>query len=233
MKAIGSLPRWVGALGYALLAVIVVRTFAVQVYGISTPSMGATLRPGDYVITSGIPFGVPVPGTRTTTPRFRDPRHGDVVVYGEKPGDPPVRIIKRVIGLPGDTVRMADREVIRNGTRLREPYVSPPSRADEPLAFDGPYGVAWHLAALPASVDPARYRPTRDNWGPLIVPPGHYLLLGDDRDGSRDSRITGFVSREQIRGRVYSIYYSVKPGPARFPRALTAARWSRIGERVR
>ncbi|HYW12966.1 MAG TPA: signal peptidase I [Longimicrobium sp.] len=221
------------AIAATLAVVVLVRTFAIQVYGISTPSMGATLRPGDYVITSGLPFGIPVPGTRATTPRFRDPRHGDVVVYGEKPGDPPVRIIKRVIGLPGDTIRMAGRTVIRNGTALHEPYASAPSRDDEPLAFEGPYGVAWHLAALPAGVPAESYRPTRDSWGPLVVPSGHYLLLGDDRDGSRDSRVTGFVSREQIRGRVYAIYYSVAPRRASFPRALTAARWSRIGQRVR
>lgn len=233
MTARTSARRWIGAVAATIAAVALARTFAVQVYGISTPSMGAALRAGDYVITSSLAFGAAVPGTRWTTPRFRDPRHGEVVVYGERPGDPPVRIIKRVIGLPGDTVRMVERTVIRNGIPLDEPYVSPPSRLDEPLAFDGPYGIAWHVGALPGNVPRSAYRPTRDTWGPLIVPPGHYLLLGDNRDDSRDSRMTGFVSRQQIRGRVYAIYYSVAPGPSRFPRALTAARWSRVGERVR
>jgi signal peptidase I len=228
-----SARRWIGPVAAAIAGVVLVRTFLVQVYGISTPSMGATLQPGDYVVTSGVGFGVPVPGTRWTTPRLRHPRHGEVVVYGEKPGNPPARIIKRVIGLPGDTVRMLGRRVIRNGVQLDEPYVSPPSRDDEPLAYDGPYGIAWHLSALPQSVSLESYRPTRDTWGPLIVPPGHYLLLGDDRDRSRDSRVAGFVARGQIRGRVHAVYYSAAPGPSRFPRALTAARWSRIGERVR
>lgn len=224
-----------GAVAATVVVVMLVRTFAIQVYGISTPSMGTTLRPGDYVLTSGLPFGVPVPGTGATTPHFRDPRRGDVVVYSEKPGDPPLRVIKRVIGLPGDTIQMIGRTVLRNGTALREPYVSVPSRGrdDEPLPLEGPYGVAWHLDALPAGVSADGYRPTRVRWGPLVVPPGHYLLLGDDRDASRDSRVTGFISREQIRGRVYAIYYSVTPGPSRFPRALTAARWNRIGDRVR
>ncbi|HEX8316846.1 signal peptidase I [Longimicrobium sp.] len=223
---------WVRATVATFGAVVLARTFAVQVYGISSPSMRNTLHPGDYVITSGLPFGTAIPGTRWSTPRFRDPRRGEVVVYGEKPGDPPARIIKRVIGGPGDTVRMVDGRVIRNGRTLDEPYASPILLDDEPLAFDGPYGVAWHLAALPAGVSATGYRPTRDRWGPLVIPPGHYLLLGDDRDGSRDSRYTGFIAREQIRGKVYRIYYSVAPQKNRFPRALTAARWSRIGDRV-
>jgi signal peptidase I len=172
-----SVRWWIGAVAVTIAAVALARTFVVHVYGISTPSMGTTLRAGDYVVTSSFAFGSAVPGTRWTTPGFRDPRHGEVVVYGEKPGDPPARIIKRVIGVPGDTVRMRDRTVIRNGIPLDEPYVSPPSRPDEPFAFDGPYGVAWHLGALPRSVSRSAYRPTRDTWGPLIVPPGHYLLL--------------------------------------------------------
>jgi signal peptidase I len=224
--------RWVRATVATFAAVVLLRTFAVQVYGISSPSMRNTLHPGDYVLTSPLPFGTPIPGTRWSTPRLRDPRHGEVVVYGEKPGDPSARIIKRVIGGPGDTVQMVDGRILRNGRALDEPYASPILLDDEALTFDGPYGVAWHLAALPAGVSATAYRPTRDRWGPLVVPPGHYLLLGDDRDGSRDSRYTGFVAREQIRGKVYRIYYSVSPRATGFPRALTAARWSRIGQRV-
>jgi signal peptidase I len=216
-----------------LAAVVFVRTFVIQVYGILTPSMGPTLLPGDYVITSSLALGSTVPGTRLTTPRFRDPRAGEVVVYGEKPGEPPVRIIKRVIGLPGDTVAMIGGRVIRNGVVLDEPYAAPVSHEDEPLDFKGPYGVAWHLAALSPAVAREAYRPTRDRWGPLIVPAASYLLLGDDRDRSRDSRVTGFVSREQIRGSVIAVYYSVRPGPSRFAHAITGARWSRIGQRVR
>lgn len=225
---------WAGPLASTVAAVVLLRTFLVQVYGITTPSMGPTLRPGDFVITSRAPFGAPVPGTRLATPRFRDPRRGEVVVYGEKPGDPPTRIIKRVIGAPGDTVQMRGGRVFRNGIALDEPYASPVELDDEPLAFDGPYGVAWHRRFLPRPMRRDAYRPTRDSWGPLVVPPGQYLLLGDDRDASRDSRMTGFVAREQIQGSVLAIYYSVAPGAeGPFPHALTAARWGRIGYRVR
>ena len=228
-----SARRWALATAATVAAVALVRTFVVQVYGISTPSMAPTLRSGDYVITSALPYGVRVPGTALVTPGARDPRRGEVVVFGEKPGQPPARIIKRVVGVPGDTVGMEDGRVIRNGRVLAEPYASLPMLEDEPLDFDGPYGVRWHLDALPAGVPAASYRPTRDSWGPLVVPAGQYLLVGDDRDGSRDSRVTGFVAREQILGRVYYVYYSVKPGRPRFAHAVTAARWARIGQRVR
>ena len=129
---------------------------------------------------------------------------------------------------------MVGRRIVRNGVALREPYVAPPSRPDEPLRFEGPYAVAWHRDALPASARGADYQPTRNNWGPLVVPPGQYLLLGDDRDWSIDSRVTGFVRREQIQGKVLAVYYSIIPDPSRpFPRMLTAARWGRIGRIVR
>lgn len=212
--------------------VVALRTFVVQVYGISTPSMVPTLLPGDFVVSTTIPFGRRIPGTRWSTPRFRNPRRGEVVVYGEGPGEVPVRIIKRVIGAPGDTVGMVAGTVIRNGNVLEEPFVSPVVRDDEPLPLDGPYGVAWHRSALPSTVAAETYRPSRDHWGPLVVPPDHYLVLGDDRDGSRDSRVTGFVHRARIRGTVLAVYFSVEPGPSRFPRALRAARWARLGRRV-
>ena len=225
--------RCLAATAATVAGVVLVRTFAVQVYGISTASMGPTLEPGDYVITSGLPYGVRVPGTAFTTPGARDPRFGEVVVFGEKQGQPQARVIKRVVGLPGDTVGMNDGQLIRNGRVVGESYASPPTLEDAPLDFDGPYGVRWHLAALPASVPAASYRPTRDTWGPLVIPRGRYLLLGDDRDGSRDSRVTGFIAREQILGRVYLVYYSVRPGRPRFARAVTAVRWTRIGLPIR
>jgi signal peptidase I len=211
-----------------VLIIAVVRTFLIQVYGITTPSMDDTLRPGDHVITSSIVYGAGVPFTPWRAPPLSEPRLGDVVVYRERGA--PERLIKRVIGVPGDTVQMAGRRVLRNGRPLPEAYIAPRSRPDEPLRFDGPYNAGWHLNALPTTVSRATYRPTRDTWGPLMVPAGHFLLLGDNRDWSIDSRVTGFVAREQIQGKVLGIYASVVPDPSRpFPRRLTAARWRRIG----
>jgi signal peptidase I len=231
--AAGALRRNLWAAGAVLGTIVLVRTFLLQVYGIGTPSMSPTLLPGDYVVSSNLPFGAELPGTRWRFPALRAPRPGEVVVFGERTGEPRLRVIKRIVGAPGDTIRMIDGRVFRNGTEIEEGYVSDTVLEDEPLTPDGPYGIAWHAGALPAGTDTEYYSPTRRNRGPLVVPPDHYFLLGDDRDRSVDSRVTGFVERRQILGTVLRVYYSVAPDRTRpTPRIVTAARWSRIGARV-
>lgn len=213
----------------AFLLWALIRSFGVQVYGISTGSMAGTLLPGDYVVTSNTVFGAPVPFTDARLPALRDPRHGEVVVYRPAGNDPVVDVIKRVIGLPGDTVEMRDRVVYRNGKPLSEPYVERSYTRDVAMHKSGPYGFDWHLAARPASLRSTAYQPSRDSWGPLVVPPGHYFMLGDDRDESIDSRFLGFVPRGEIRGKVHLIHYSGVVGARR---SLPRPRWERIG-RVR
>lgn len=208
--------EWLRASVIAAALLVFLRLFVVQVYGVTTGSMEGTLRPGDYVLASNTLFGAPIPFTGLRLPALRSPRHGDVVVFRPAGYDPPANLIKRVIGEPGDTILMAGRVVYRNGRRLGEPYVDPAYTPDEPMLESGPYNFAWHRAVLPAGASPDTYRPTRDDWGPLVVPPGHYLLLGDNRDESIDSRYTGFVPRSEIRGKVLAIHYS-------------AAGWGRIG----
>ena len=139
--------------------------------------------------------------------------------------------VEAAFGEPGDTVQMIDRVVYRNGESLEEPYVEPTFLPDEPLPATGATGYRWHLQHLPEAVDEESYRPTRDTWGPLIVPEGDYILLGDNRDQSLDSRYVGFIPREVIRGKAMFIYFSVDRALDRpFPRILTAARWGRVGQ---
>lgn len=216
-------------LGAAVLWVLM-RSFVVQVYGITTGSMAGTLLPGDYVVTSNAAFGPWIPFTRTRLPALRDPRRGEVVVYRPAGYEPVVDVIKRVIGVPGDTIQMRDRVVYRNGRRIAEPYVDSVYTPDRAMNETGPQNFAWHRTARPAGLSPDGYRPTRDNWGPLVVPRGHYLMLGDDRDESVDSRYTGFVPRSEIRGKVHLIHYS---GEVRGRRSFPRPRWGRIGSRVR
>jgi signal peptidase I len=143
-------------------------------------------------------------------------------------------VVKRVIGEPGDTVQMVERRVYRNGQLLDEPYVEAEYTPDERMERFGPAGYQWHLHALASSVDPELYNPTRDNWGPLVVPEDHFMLLGDNRDKSLDSRYMGFIPREVIRGKALFIYYSIDPFVNRpFPRFLTAVRWDRLGSMIR
>lgn len=214
--------EWVRSFAAAVVLFAMLRLFVVQVYGIRSGSMSSTLQVGDYVVANNTLFGATLPFTSRRTPALREPRAGEVVVYRPAGYSPVQDHIKRIIGVPGDTVQMIRGTVHRNGRPLREPYAEAATEPDVPLAAEGPYNFQWQLDALPASVDRAAYAPTRDSWGPLIVPGGRYLMLGDDRDNSVDTRHTGFVPREEIRGKVLAVHWSM---------GADAVRWGRIGAR--
>jgi signal peptidase I len=214
--------EWLRAVGWAVLLFAVLRGLVVQVYGIQSGSMQPTLMVGDYVVVNNTVFGADLPFTSRRLPALRQPRAGDVVVYRPAGYQPARDHIKRIIGAPGDTVQMVGGVVYRNGARLDEPYARHTDTPDVPLPADGPYNFQWQRAALPRAAGLAAYAPTRDGWGPLVVPEGRYLMLGDDRNGSVDSRHTGFVPRGEIRGKVLAVHWSSGP---------RGVRWSRIGMR--
>jgi signal peptidase I len=224
----------VKSFGIAVLLFFAIRTFIIQAYTIPSGSMENTLLIGDYLMANNAIFGAYIPFTSIQAPAIRDPVHGDVVVFRPTYNVPVIDVVKRVIGTPGDTIEMRDRVVYRNGDRLDEPYTEPTYGPDKPIQRYGPDGYDWHLRALTGDVDPTTYAPTRDTWGPLVVPAGHYMLLGDNRDQSLDSRYMGFIPRDVIRGKALFIYYSIDPEVSRpFPRFLTAVRWGRIGSLIR
>ena len=229
-----ELLEWVKSFGIAVLLFFVIRTFLIQAFTIPSGSMETTLRIGDYLMANNAIFGAQIPFTGIRVPAFRDPQFGDVVVFRPTYNDPIIDVVKRVIGEPGDTIQMVERVVYRNGERLDEPYVEPQYLPDEPIERFGLGGYQWHLDALAGDTDPTAYQPTRDNWGPLVVPEGHYMLLGDNRDQSLDSRFMGFIPRDVIRGKALFIYYSIDPFLDRpFPRFVTAVRWDRLGQIIR
>jgi signal peptidase I len=214
--------EWVRSLAGAVVLFAVLRLFVVQVYDIRSGSMQETLQVGDYVVANNTLFGIQIPFTSRRTPALRQPRAGEVVVYRPAGYSPVQDHIKRIVGVPGDTVQMVGGRVYRNGRPLREPYARQATEADVPLPAEGPYNFRWQLDALAPRADRAGYAPTRDNWGPLVVPAGRYLMLGDDRDNSVDTRHTGFVPRGEIRGKVLAIHWSS---------AADGVRWNRIGKR--
>jgi signal peptidase I len=226
--------EWIKSFAIAVLLFFLIRTFLIQAFTIPSGSMEETLKVGDYLMANNAIYGAHIPFTNLRVPAFRDPEFGDIVVFRPTYNDPVIDVVKRVIGEPGDTVQMVERVVYRNGQQLEEPYVEPNYLPDEQLQRFGPAGYQWHLQALPEDLDPQRYAPTRDSWGPLVVPEGSYMLLGDNRDESLDSRFMGFVPREVIRGKALFIYYSIDPYISRPPpRVLTAVRWDRIGMMIR
>lgn len=193
---------WIGFLALVGLLYLIARLFLVQTFVITSDSMGPTLLEGDFVVVNRAAIGARIPFTNTRLPGYLRPAFGDVFVFDD-PFRPGSKIVKRLVGLPGDTVEMRARVLYWNGEPQEEPYASPPThRPDEysPLML-------WQQAHV---LDEARadYRPSRDNWGPIVVPAGSFFMLGDNRDRSVDSRHLGFVAGTELLGKVGAIYFS-------------------------
>ena len=216
---------WIRFTAIALAALLCLRVFAVDAYIIPTSSMEQTLLVGDYLLVNKALYGAEVPGTEITLPAFRDPKRGEVVVF-RPPHDPHRSYVKRGVGVPGDTLQMKDKLLFLNGDPQEEVYARYLDRRGDAIHPS----MAWQSDHLVAAHPGRHYIPTRDTWGPLVVPAGRYFVLGDNRDNSEDSRYWGFVGREDIRGRPWIVYLSLEEEHRGF---LRQVRWDRMGHRVR
>ncbi len=174
----------------AVILALFIRTFVVQAFKIPTGSMEENLLIGDHLLVNKFVFGP----TATSLERRLLPigtiKRGDVIVF-KYPEEPDRDFIKRVIGLPGETVEVREKKVYVNGQGLDEPYVhflQPPSTNSE-----------FHETT---SFD------VRERYGPVTVPPNQYFVMGDNRDNSQDSRYWGFLPRENVKGKALVIYWS-------------------------
>lgn len=217
---------WTRSLLIALLLFTVVRTFLVEAFRIPTRSMENTLLAGDFLLVNKAVYGAQVPGTRTRLPAFGEPQRGDVIVF-TPPHEPDRHYVKRVVGMPGDTLAMIDKTLYVNGEPLSEPYArySDP----DPLGDYSAPAMLWQRGFLAHRIEERIYHPSRDTWGPLVVPAQRYFVLGDNRDDSEDSRFWGFVHADAVTGRPLLVYYSFEPGALGSLAYLTQVRWSRIG----
>lgn len=209
--------------GLPILVFLLLRTFVVEAFHIwPSGSMERTLLIGDFLFVNKALYGAEIPFTDRHLPAIREPQRGEIVVF-RSPEEPDLTVVKRIVGMPGDTLAMADNVLYRNGRPAAEPYVK---RLDGPDPAD-PRMRAWqsqHLVGRTAR----HYRPTLRNWGPLVVPPDSFFVMGDNRDDSYDSRYWGFLSRDRIRGRPFLVYYSFdQRGVLPLP-FLTAIRWGRL-----
>jgi len=205
---------------------LVISTFLVQGYRIPSESMEGTLLPGDWLFVTKALYGADVPLIDRRMPAIREPRRGDLVVFHSVEED--LAVVKRVMGLPGDTLSMRDGVVIRNGVRLSEPYITPPpalrSESPEVRARMRSWQLPHFAGSAPAGYDPDLYQ-----WGPIVVPPESLFVMGDNRDQSYDGRYWGFLPRRNVRGAPLVIYYSYDPASWRPLPFLSAIRWGRLG----
>lgn len=220
--------EWVKSISVAILLFLVIRTFAVEAFKIPTGSMEKTLLVGDFLLVNKAVYGAQVPFTGVRLPAIENPERGDIVVF-EYPKDRSKNYVKRVVGLPGDRVAMRGGELYVNGERLEEDYV----QHTQPGGDYYDHQFEWQKAHLASEVDGSTYSPTRDDWGPILVPVGQYFVMGDNRDNSQDSRYWGFVDRNLIKGRPLFIYYSFDRSKLRPLPWLTEVRWNRVGDLVR
>jgi signal peptidase I len=176
------------ALLIAIIFVNFARIFVFQAFKIPSGSMEDNLKIGDHIIVNKFIYG-PQPTLGGLVP-LRDIERGDIVVF-RYPRQPEVDFVKRVIGLPGETISIRDKKVSIDGKELQEPYTV---YDDEQVYPAGEF--------LP---EPQR---SRDQLEPFQVPAGRYFVMGDNRDHSSDSRYWGTVPRSMVKGRAFMVYWS-------------------------
>ena len=196
----------------AVILALFVRTWVVQAFKIPTGSMENNLLIGDHLLVNKFVFGpTPLAIGRKMLP-VRPIRRGDIVVF-KYPDEPDRDFIKRVIGLPGETIELKNKKVHVNGTPLDEPYVhflTPPSNDyQEVTSYD-----------------------LRERFGPVTVPPDRYFVMGDNRDNSQDSRYWGFLPRDYVKGKALVIYWSYESGREDYVDEGMAATLKRLGSVV-
>ncbi len=219
---------WAATLVIAVAVFLIMITFVVQPFTIPSGSMEGTLLVGDFLLVNKAIYGAEIPLVHKRLPAFEKPQRGDVIVF-DFPLAPSKTYVKRLIGLPGDTVAMRDGELVLNGERIREPYVVHRGFQDP-----GSGEFSWQRPYLVKNAEASiGLHPSRNNWGPLVVPDKNYFVLGDNRDDSWDSRYWGFVADSLVRGRPMIVYYSCNHSGHDHHPCLTNVRWSRIGTRIR
>jgi signal peptidase I len=176
-------------------------TALVQAFIVPTPSMDTTVMVGDHLLVDKLSYAPAGALSKQLLP-YTEPKRGDVIVF-RYPMDIRQNYVKRVIGVPGDHIRVADKVVYLNGKPLTEPYTQHVFPGIEPYRDNfpsEPYGPVYDRAREMLANHVMN--------GELVVPPGSYFAMGDNRDNSLDSRYWGFVPRENIIGKPLVIFWS-------------------------
>ena len=203
----------------AVILALFARTFVVQAFKIPTGSMEPNLLVGDHLLVNKFVFApAPTALERALLPN-REVRRGDIIVF-KYPEEPDRDFIKRVIGLPGETVELRNKKVHINGSPLDETYAHflfPPAAAGHPSTGSG--------QGQPGDL--------RETYGPVTVPADQFFMMGDNRDNSQDSRFWGFLPRDYVKGRALVIYWSADEAAGAPKSFLARVRWNRLLNQIR
>jgi signal peptidase I len=195
----------------AVILALFVRTFIVQAFKIPTGSMENNLLIGDHLLVNKFVFAPTKSALEQMLLPIDPIRRGDIIVF-KYPEQPDRDFIKRVIGLPGETIELRNKKVYIDGKPIDEPYVHyifPPDDAET------------------SAPDLPDFDVTR-SYGPVTVPERHYFMMGDNRDNSQDSRYWGFMPVEYVKGKALFVYFSFGDGPPGLAGLLRNIRWGRM-----
>lgn len=207
-----TLSEYLESLLVTVLLALFATTFILQAFKIPSPSMESTLLVGDHLLVNKFIFGGHGAWYEKILP-YRALERGDIIVF-KYPYQDHTHYVKRVIGLPGDHLKLADQRVFVNGKLLNEPYVvHDPNVGYDPLNYNFP-PQGLQLYSSPVVPEWAREIKNYVQGDEIVVPPGRYFAMGDNRDHSSDSRYWGFVDRDAIMGRPFLIYWSVEASSA-------------------
>lgn len=208
----------------ALLLVWIIRSFIIQPYRVPTGSLEPTVLPGDFIAVKQFSYGLRVPVINKKIAQVGLPKRGDIALF-HWPVDTSKLFVKRVIGLPGDHIVYKDKTLTINGKEMAQDYIGKAtdieqdgltSEVDQKL--ENLDGVKHNIFVKPQSFDPVDID--------VIVPEGHYFMMGDNRDDSDDSRAWGFVPENYLIGQAFGIWMS-------WDSMANSIRWNRIGKAVR
>ncbi len=214
----GAKVPWLVDLGRSLfpviLIVLVIRSFVVEPFRIPSGSMLPTLEAGDFILVSKFGYGLRLPVTHQLIAPIGDPERGDVAVF-RYPVDPAQDYIKRIIGMPGDTIGYVNKRLVINGQTVPVESMGAWIQDEDFTRFRERLAGDWHEAMVHSRASAPDFS--------FTVPEGHYFVMGDNRDRSSDSRFWGPVPRDHLVGRAFLIWMSWNGGP----------NWSRIGDVIR
>jgi signal peptidase I len=207
--------EFVASLAELFVVVLFIMTFVLQNFEIPSGSMENTLLVGDHVFVNREQFAPPTRWMGPLLP-YRDIGRGDIVVF-LSPEEPGLFVVKRIIGIPGDRIHLRDGAVYRNGEKLDEPYAQHDPQNYDPFRDNFPAVPASEIYGV-TSQDWIGELPSHIQGSDIVVPPGSYFGMGDNRDNSKDSRYWGFIPRENVIGRPVFIYWSFVTPPDQYLR---------------
>jgi signal peptidase I len=200
------------SIGVALAVALLLRAFVVEAFQIPSGSMIPTLEIGDHIFVSKFAYGIGIPFTNKKVVEFSNPQRGDIIVF-RYPPDPSTDFIKRVVGLPGDSVELRHNQVFINGQPMLREHVAGECRYNEGRSPEEARDCELWIESLGSKTHKVYQDPNQppQDWGPRVVPPRSVFVMGDNRDNSRDSRVWGFVPYDNVKGRALVVWWSRDP----------------------